>query len=89
MKLNAPEWVFIFGGIIGAAAQGCLIPLYAIFFGDVLGVSDVSEVHYRKKNTNTNLPVLKMILRKLLLGTRVLFNTSFFSGSVKVIFHHE
>ena len=39
MKTNSKEWPYILGGVIGAAIQGCSIPLYAILFGDVLGVS--------------------------------------------------
>ena len=38
MKVNSKEWPIIVFGVIGAAIQGCSTPLYAILFGEVLGV---------------------------------------------------
>lgn len=42
LKMNSSEWPYILGGIIGSAVQGVTIPLYAVMFGDVLGVRAVS-----------------------------------------------
>lgn len=42
LKMNSSEWPYILGGIIGSAVQGVTIPLYAVMFGDVLGVSATS-----------------------------------------------
>lgn len=44
MKTNAKEWPFILGGVIGAAIQGCSIPLFAVLFGEVLGVNIISFI---------------------------------------------
>lgn len=41
IKKNASEWPYIVGGVLGSAIQGTTIPLYAILFGEILGVSDI------------------------------------------------
>lgn len=38
MKMNATEWPYILSGAVGSAIQGCIMPLYAVMFGEVLGV---------------------------------------------------
>ena len=38
LKLNKPDWHLVLIGIVFSAAMGCLFPLMATFFGDVLGV---------------------------------------------------
>ena len=42
MKMNFPEWPYILVGVISAAGMGASMPVYAILFGDVLGVSFIS-----------------------------------------------
>ena len=39
IKANSPEWPYIVLGVLGSVIQGCCTPLYAVLFGDVLGVS--------------------------------------------------
>lgn len=39
LKMNASEWPYIVGGVMGAAIQGTVLPVYAVLFGEVLGVS--------------------------------------------------
>lgn len=47
-KLNKPDWYIVLIGIVFSAAMGCMFPVMAIFFGDVLGVctmlSQVSRI---------------------------------------------
>ena len=38
MKMNSTEWPFMLAGAVGSAIQGTIVPLYAIMFGEVLGV---------------------------------------------------
>ena len=39
IALNAKEWWLIILGLIGAAVNGSIFPLFAILFGNILGVS--------------------------------------------------
>lgn len=38
LKLNKPDWYIVLIGIVFSAAMGCMFPVIAIYFGDVLGV---------------------------------------------------
>lgn len=38
LKLNRPDWLFVLMGVICSAIIGCLFPLMAILFSDVLEV---------------------------------------------------
>ena len=37
-KKNSPEWPFIFVGILASIAMGAVMPIFAVLFGDILGV---------------------------------------------------
>jgi hypothetical protein len=37
--LNKPEWLHVLVGCVAAAAVGFTLPLFAILFGEVYGVS--------------------------------------------------
>ena len=37
--MSGPEWPFVLVGVLASAVCGCAIPVYALFFGDVLAVS--------------------------------------------------
>lgn len=39
LKLNTPEWPYMLVGVICSSLQGTTIPIFAILFGEVLGVS--------------------------------------------------
>ena len=41
LKLNKPDWYIVLIGIVFSAAMGCIFPVMAIYFGDVLGVCTV------------------------------------------------
>ncbi|MCL4134702.1 UNVERIFIED_CONTAM: hypothetical protein GTU68_030486, partial [Idotea baltica] len=41
--MNSPEWHYILGGVIGSAIQGCMMPGFAVLFGNVLGTLSVSD----------------------------------------------
>ncbi|KAF0305251.1 Multidrug resistance protein 1 [Amphibalanus amphitrite] len=36
VRLSGPEWPFVLLGVLASAVCGCAIPVYALFFGDVL-----------------------------------------------------
>lgn len=38
LKYNQPEWPYMLLGSLGAAANGSVIPIYAILFSQILGV---------------------------------------------------
>ena len=44
LKLNKPDWLFVLIGVICSAMIGCLFPLMAILFSDVLRVSLLCDV---------------------------------------------
>ena len=37
MKVNSPEWPYVFCGILASVVVGAWIPVYAVLFGEVLG----------------------------------------------------
>ena len=45
LKVNAKEWPFIALGILGSFIEGIGLPLFAIFFGEVLTVSVADTQH--------------------------------------------
>jgi hypothetical protein len=48
IALNKPEWLHVLVGCIAAAAVGCTLPLFAILFGEVYGVSStpLEDFHF-------------------------------------------
>ncbi|KRT86174.1 AAA protein, partial [Oryctes borbonicus] len=52
LKLNSPEWYFIFIGCIGAIISGASIPLYSIVFGDIVGVLSHTDNEYVRTEGN-------------------------------------
>lgn len=39
LKLNAPEWPYLTLGILGSIVMGFSMPIFAILFGDIIGVN--------------------------------------------------
>ena len=69
LKLNKPDWYLVLIGVVFSAAIGCLFPLMATFFGDVLGVCgmvyEVHEYHFiyiHRYLAAQTLKILKMVL---------------------------
>ena len=46
LKLNRPDWLLVLIGVIGSAIIGCLFPLMAILFSEVLNVSELRCAKY-------------------------------------------
>ena len=44
LKLNRPDWLFVLVGIVCSALIGCLFPLIAIPFSEVLRVSSETGI---------------------------------------------
>lgn len=38
LKYNRPEWPYMLLGSLGAAFNGCINPVYAVLFSQILGV---------------------------------------------------
>lgn len=49
IALNKPEWLHVLVGCIAATAVGCALPLFAILFGEVYGVSStlLEDLHFK------------------------------------------
>ena len=45
LRLNKPDWLLVLIGVICSAIIGCLFPLMAILFSEVLAVSNSTHVH--------------------------------------------
>ncbi|KAJ9579274.1 hypothetical protein L9F63_024620, partial [Diploptera punctata] len=43
LSLNKPEWIHCVIGCIAATAIGCTLPVFAVLFGEVLGVLQVTD----------------------------------------------
>jgi hypothetical protein len=54
LKLNKPEWVYITLGVIGSALLGLSTPVYAMVYGELMGLLDPSlPVDEAKQSNNT------------------------------------
>jgi ATP-binding cassette subfamily B (MDR/TAP) protein 1 len=63
LKLNKPEWVYITLGVIGSALLGLSTPVYAMVYGELMGLLDPSlPVDEAKQSNNTLALVVKSIL---------------------------
>lgn len=52
LKLNSPEWFYIFLGCVGAIIAGASLPLYSIVFGDIVGVLSHADNDYVRSEGN-------------------------------------
>ena len=73
LKLNKPDWYLVLIGMVFSTAMGCLFPLMATFFGDVLRVcTTLYQVSIKNIFTCASyrylaaltLKLLKMVLEK-------------------------
>ena len=49
-KMNAPGWPYVVVGLLGAVVMGGAMPVYAILFGEVLGVLQLSSEEARDQS---------------------------------------
>ncbi|XP_053546038.1 bile salt export pump-like [Bombina bombina] len=52
LKYNAPEWPYLVLGSIGAAVNGCVTPLYAVLFSQILGTFSLPDVDEQRRQIN-------------------------------------
>ncbi|CAG7827122.1 unnamed protein product [Allacma fusca] len=52
LEMNKPEWTWITLGVISSIIQGCMLPVYAIIFGDFLGVLALPDRDEAQKEAN-------------------------------------
>ena len=50
IKMNLPEWPYILLGLLGSIVMGGAMPVYAILFGEVLGVLKLSPDEARTES---------------------------------------
>ena len=48
--MNAPEWPYILVGLLGSVVMGGAMPVYAILFGEVLGVLELEPDQARQQS---------------------------------------
>ena len=48
--MNAPEWPYILVGLLGSVVMGGAMPVYAILFGEVLGVLELEPDEARQQS---------------------------------------
>uniref|UniRef100_T1JDG5 ABC-type xenobiotic transporter n=1 Tax=Strigamia maritima TaxID=126957 RepID=T1JDG5_STRMM len=51
IKLNSPEWPYILLGCFGAIGFGCTTPVYALLFGDIMGVLSITVENEARKES--------------------------------------
>ena len=49
-RMNTPEWPYVLVGLFGAVVMGGAMPVYAILFGEVLGVLKLSSQEAREQS---------------------------------------
>merc|ERR1719233_2613030 len=50
VKMNLPEWPYVLVGLLGSIVMGGAMPVYAILFGEVLGVLKLSSDEAREQS---------------------------------------
>lgn len=50
VKMNLPEWPYVLVGLLGSIVMGGAMPVYAILFGEVLGVLKLSSEEAREQS---------------------------------------
>ncbi|XP_040058489.2 bile salt export pump [Gasterosteus aculeatus] len=52
LKYNRPEWPYMLLGSLGAAFNGCINPVYAVLFSQILGTFSISDLNEQRKQIN-------------------------------------
>jgi hypothetical protein len=60
LKLNKPEWEYITLGVIGSAILGMSIPIYAMVYGELMGLLDPSLPLDEAQQLNNTLALVKL-----------------------------
>ena len=59
LKLNKPEWEYITLGVIGSAILGLSMPVYAMVYGELMGLFDPSVTEEEAQRLNNTLALVK------------------------------
>ena len=59
LKLNKPEWEYITLGVIGSALLGLSMPIYAMVYGELMGLFDSSISEDEAQQLNNTLALVK------------------------------
>jgi hypothetical protein len=60
LKLNKPEWEYITLGVIGSAILGLSTPVYAMVYGELMGLLDPSLPVNEAQQSNNTLALVKL-----------------------------
>ncbi|XP_066997611.2 ATP-dependent translocase ABCB1 [Anabrus simplex] len=52
LKTNSPEWVYILIGTLSSVVMGCAMPIFAVLFGEILGVLSLPDPDEVRSETN-------------------------------------
>lgn len=76
LKLNKPEWEYITLGVIGSAILGLSTPVYAMVYGELMGLLDPALPADEAQQLNNTLALVKS------------FYSIYFENSIKPNFEH-
>ncbi|XP_043195195.1 multidrug resistance protein homolog 49-like [Amphibalanus amphitrite] len=76
VRLSGPEWPFVLLGVLASAVCGCAIPVYALFFGDVLANLAESDRQLAQEKADFYSVVFLMV--GLGLGTAMFLQSAMF-----------
>jgi ATP-binding cassette subfamily B (MDR/TAP) protein 1 len=65
LKLNKPEWEYITLGVIGSAILGMSTPVYAMVYGELMGLLDPALPEDEAQQLNNTLALVHDIFLKL------------------------
>jgi ATP-binding cassette subfamily B (MDR/TAP) protein 1 len=65
LKLNKPEWEYITLGVIGSAILGMSTPVYAMVYGELMGLLDPALPEDEAQQLNNTLALVQDIFLKL------------------------
>nr|QFU47755.1 P-glycoprotein [Palaemon carinicauda] len=83
MKMNSTEWPFMVGGVLGAAVQGTMLPIYAILFGEVFGT--LSIVDEDEARAEANHYALLFLILGIIAAISMFFQAYMFSLSGEIL----
>lgn len=66
MRLNKPEWPQITCGCISSVIMGCAMPLFAVLFGEIIGV--LAEENPEDVRAGTNKYSLYFVITGIVVG---------------------
>ncbi|XP_037084784.1 ATP-dependent translocase ABCB1-like [Pollicipes pollicipes] len=76
VRMSGPEWPYVLFGVLASAVCGCAIPVYALFFGDVL--ANLAESDREVAQAQANFYSLIFLMVGIGLGTAMFLQSVMF-----------